>query len=131
MSCSIPANAFETRQIKAEIHGDYFNNTGAAHNITFRGKLTDSLGTDTITGVFSAPSDLSRKNFVATLTITPTGVDTQTVFLAVQNPDDNLYLVASWTRKQGEQLTLDFTAQLDAADPDLECRRFSASVQAI
>lgn len=131
MSCIIPANAFETRQIKAEIHGDYFNNKGSDGVITFRGKLTDSSGTDTITSTITVPTDASRHNFVATLTITPTGVDTQTVFLAIQSSLDNDYKVASWTRAQDEQLTLDFTVQLDAADPDFEAQRFSSSVQAI
>lgn len=131
MSCTIPANAFETRQIKAEIHGDYFNNKGSDGVITFRGKLTDSAATDTITATFTAPSNASRKNFVATFTITPTGANTQTAFLAVQNPDDNLYEVASFTALQDEQLTLEFTAQLDAAHADFEVRRFSATVQAI
>lgn len=131
MSCKIPTNALQTRQIKAEIHGDYFNNTAGAENITFRGKLTDSVGTQTITATLSAPISASRKNFVATLTVTPTGTDTQTVFLAVQTPDDNLYEVASWTLDESEELTLDFTAQLAIADPDLEVQRFSATVQAI
>lgn len=131
MSCTIPANAFVTRQIKAEIHGDYFNNKGSNGDITFRGKMTDSGGTETITAVLTAPTNAARKNFIATLTVTPTGTNTQTVFLAVESPDGNLYEVASWTQLEAEQLTLDFTAQLDAADPDFECRRFSATVQAI
>ena len=131
MSCKIPANAFDTRQIKAEIHGDYFNSKGTDGDITFRGKLTDSAGTDTITAVLTVPDDVSRHNYVATLTITPTGADTQTVFLAIQSQADNLYIVDSWTRTQNEELTLEFTAQLDAADPDFEVQRFTASVQAI
>jgi hypothetical protein len=131
MSCTIPANAFETRQVKCEIHGDYFNNKGTDGDITFVAKLTDSGGTDTISGTITVPDDASRYNYVLTLTITPTGTDTQTAFLALQSTQDNFYQVAAMTRAQDEQLTLDLTCQLDAADPDFECKRFNATVSVI
>ncbi len=132
MSCQIPANAFVTRQIKATIHGDYFNNKGSDGVITFRGKMTDSGGTETVTATLTVASRAARQNFVATFTITPTGTNTQTVFLAVENSlDGNLYEVGSFTMLEAEGLTLEFTAQLDAAHADFECRRFSATVEAV
>jgi hypothetical protein len=53
------------------------------------------------------------------------------MFLAIQSPDGNEYIVAGATALEAEQLTLDFTAQLDAADPDFEVRRFNSLVQVI
>ncbi len=132
MSCTIPANALQTKIIKASIHGDYFNNKGSDGVITFRGKMTDTGGTETVTATLTVGARAARQNFVATFTITPTGLNTQTVFLAVENSlDGNLYEVSSFTMAEAQELTLDFTAQLDAADADFECRRFSAAVEAI
>ncbi len=132
MSCEIPAHALVNRLIRASIHGDYFNNKGSSGVITFRGKMTDSGGTETVTAALTVAARAARQNFVATFTITPTGTDAQTVFLAVENSlDANLYEVGSFTMLEAEGLTLDFTAQLDAADADFECRRFSAAVEAL
>lgn len=130
-TCDIPANAFETRQIKAEIHGDYFNNKGTAGDITFRFKLTDSVDTEEIVGVITVPDDGARHNYLATLTVTATGTDTQTVFLSILNDAENRHTANSWTKLQAEQLSLEVTAQLDAADPDFEVQMFSSSVEAI
>ena len=132
MSCTIPANAFQTKIIKATIHGDYFNNKGSDGVITFRGKMTDSGGTETLTATLTVAARAARQNFVATFTLTPTAADAQTVFLAVENSlDGNLYEVGAFTMLEDEELVLDFTAQLDAADADFECRRFSTQVEAI
>ncbi len=132
MSCTIPTNALTSRLIKATIHGDYFNNKGSDGVITFRGKMTDSGGTETVTAALTVGSRAARQNFVATFTITPTATNAQTVFLAVENSlDGNLYEVGSFTMLEAQELTLDFTAQLDAAHADFECRRFSATVEAV
>lgn len=132
MSCTIPADAFALdKQVKAEIHGDYFNNKGTDGNITFRAKLTDTSATEEVVGVITVPDDVSRHNYVATVTITGTGFNTQTVLLMILCDAENRYVSNSWTRQQNEELVLDFTAQLDAADPDFEVQRFSASVEVI
>lgn len=132
MSCEIPALALQSRLLRATIHGDYFNNKGSSGVITFRGKMIDSGGTETVTAALTVAARAARQNFIATFTVTPTATNAQTVFLAVENSlDGNLYEVSSFTMLEAEGLTLEFTAQLDAADADFECRRFSAQVEAI
>ena len=135
MSCQLPHDILNTRIIRATIHGDYFNNKGSDGDITFRGKLSDSVGAETITAVLTVGARAARQNFVATFTVTRTGADTQTAFLAIANElDGNLFVSASFTVDEaevGHDLVLDFTAQLDAADADFEVRRFSAQVEAI
>lgn len=131
MSCIIPTNALEQRQVKMEVHGDYFNNKGTNGDITFEVSASDAGSTDTITGTITVPDDASRFNYVLTLTITPTGANIQTAFLALQSTQDSFYNVAGWTLQSAEQITLSLTCQLDAADPDFECRRFNATVSLI
>ena len=132
MSCPIPANTLLGHQIKATIHGDYFNNKGSSGVITFRGKMTDTGGTETITAALTVDARAARQNFIATFTVTPVATDSQTVFLAIENElDGNLFKSAAFTMLEAELLSLDFTAQLDAADADFECRRFSTQVEAI